>query len=87
MSDANAALGEAGKSSLVSGGPEMWRNSMSYHPTLYNVQCTLPILEGPKKNSPLFRALKPLSGLGNLARLCCAVQGCAGWAGDKGFPG
>ena len=54
---ATGALGEAGKSSLVSGGAEMWRNSISYHPALYIANCLFG--EARKKNFQLFRALKP----------------------------
>ena len=54
---ATGALGEAGKSSLVSGGAEMWRNSISYHPALYIANCLF--WKARKKNFQLFRALKP----------------------------
>ena len=54
---ATGALDEAGKSSLVSGGAEMWRNSISYHPALYIANCLF--WKARKKNFPLFRALKP----------------------------
>ena len=54
---ATGALDEAGKSSLVSGGAEMWRNSISYHPALYIANCLF--WKARKKNFQLFRALKP----------------------------